>query len=234
MRTVVISDAHLGSKESNYRELNRFLLRLDCDRLILAGDFWDLWEMEPKELREQYADTILHLRNLTKRGIQVEMLLGNHEEDYLDDPVVPLSVVPVRDSIAIRTPGGRSVAVVHGDQYDRIFTKFYWFYRALCWGNDACRKTIGVSLKTFKKKSCTSLEGHEYWDVVEDIHERVRDAYWKFGYDAVVMGHTHCPDYKKQEKGRKIEFLNAGDWKFNNTYVEIEDDLLSLKQFGEN
>ena len=100
----------------------------------------------------------------------------------------------------------------------------------MAWANETSRKTIGISLKTFRKKSCISLEGEEYWSVVEEIHDRVKDAHRKLGFDAVVMGHTHSP---KHENGKKIEFLNAGDWKFNNTYVEIEDDSISLNSFQE-
>jgi UDP-2,3-diacylglucosamine pyrophosphatase LpxH len=42
-RTAFISDIHLGTRECRAAYLLDFLERLDCERLVLVGDVFDLW-----------------------------------------------------------------------------------------------------------------------------------------------------------------------------------------------
>ena len=42
-KTVVISDVHMGTPFSKIGEVTRFLGRLSCERLVLAGDIIDGW-----------------------------------------------------------------------------------------------------------------------------------------------------------------------------------------------
>ena len=40
-KTVVISDAHMGSRHSKVKDVTEFLYVVDCERLIMAGDIID-------------------------------------------------------------------------------------------------------------------------------------------------------------------------------------------------
>ena len=43
LRTLILSDLHLGTVGCRAKELHRFLKSLRFDRLILAGDIVDFW-----------------------------------------------------------------------------------------------------------------------------------------------------------------------------------------------
>lgn len=231
-KTIILSDCHIGSNESNYRLVNKFLRHLTCDRLVLLGDFWDIWDMSPDMLRERYGDTIAHLRALLARDTKIEFILGNHDEDYVQDPVMPLSEIPVLLAGEVVTTDGRRIGLCHGHEFDPIFKRWYKLSRLLAWVNRAARRLLGMSAKSFKKKTCTDLEGKEYSKTVEKIHAKARKTYMKLGFSGLIMGHTHAPTYQTS-RGGPMDFYNAGDWKWSNTYIEINDGHIELKHFHE-
>lgn len=230
MKTVILSDCHIGSEEANYRDVNRFLRHLICDRLILAGDFFDLWDMSVPDIRRRFADTMSLLRQLVVGGTHVDYIMGNHDEDYLKKPVMATDLLVPMISADLELDDGRKVAVIHGHEFDPIFKKCYTLSRVLAWINRTARKVLGLSAKSFKKKTCTDLRGQKYSDTVDKIHKSAQEAYQKLGYDVLVMGHTHAPTFRIR-RGLTIDFYNAGDWKWSNTYVEIEGNNIELKRF---
>jgi UDP-2,3-diacylglucosamine pyrophosphatase LpxH len=96
------------------------------------------------------------------------------------------------------------------------------------------RKWLGISFKSLMKKAtCTNLEGQEYTGIVGQIHSEARRYYSLVeNYDVLVMGHTHMPT--DVPRGDLLaRFINAGDWKWNNTYVEMDDQSIRLRRFME-
>ena len=45
VRTVILSDVHLGTVESKAAEVNHFLRHTRCEKLILNGDIIDGWQL---------------------------------------------------------------------------------------------------------------------------------------------------------------------------------------------
>lgn len=225
-RTIILTDCHVGNPESNYRELNRFLLKLECDRLILGGDFWDLWDMDDDAMRERHGDTIALLNRLVDMGVSVDLVLGNHDEDYADKPLIRRDRVAVLKKTEILTSVGRRIAVTHGHTFDPIFGKPNCLSKSLAWLNGMSRRILRLSYKTIKRKTCTDLSGVEYNSMVKNIHDDAMRSHMERGYDGLVMGHSHSPCHIKTDK---FEFANAGDWKYHNTYVTVEDDSIELK-----
>jgi UDP-2,3-diacylglucosamine pyrophosphatase LpxH len=230
MRTVILSDCHIGSPEAHVGRVNRFLFSLECDKLILAGDFWDLWDMSTDDLKRTNDSTIRQLKKLMQHGTKIEYILGNHDENYLKSPVMPLDEIVVVKNWNITTPNGKKIAIIHGHDFDKIYTNWYWVQRSLAWLNGVFKKTIGVGFHDLQKKTCTGLKGKDYWQTVHDIHKQARKHYQKLGFDALIMGHTHAPMHIK--KNELPEFINAGDWKVHDSYVVIEDDNISLRFMG--
>lgn len=227
MRTVILSDCHIGSPEANVAHLNRFLLTLECDRLILAGDIFDLWDMSAEEIKRIYFPTIEKLRRMSAK-MKIEYLLGNHDEGYLDNPLIPLTEIPVIKECKFSLPDGRVVGVVHGDEYDHMYKKHYWLYRVSAWLNGLSSKVLNFSWKdTYGKQTCTSLSGVDYSKAVDKVHNAARKDMAKKGYDIVVMGHTHAPIHCFK-RANFAELYNTGDWKKNDSYVLIDENSINI------
>lgn len=227
MKTIILSDCHIGSPESNYRDVNRFLKDLDCSHLILAGDTWDLWDMSAGDIRDRHDDTVRLLKRLMDGGTKITTILGNHDEDYNDDPILGDEAV---DSVELVLPNGKIYAVIHGQDFDPIYKKYNWLHRLLWCTNRFIKKLTGISLKSFMR-SCTELreiDDQEYSGLVNDIHKHARKYYSNRGYDGLIMGHTHAPDHRE---GVKIDFWNSGDWKWSNTYVTIDGNDVKIDKF---
>ena len=45
VRTVILSDVHLGTSDSKVEEVNHFLRNVRCAKLILNGDIIDGWQL---------------------------------------------------------------------------------------------------------------------------------------------------------------------------------------------
>ena len=56
VRTVILSDIHLGTRHARVEELLEFLRVVDCKYLYLVGDFIDGWELRFRWFwRDEYA-----------------------------------------------------------------------------------------------------------------------------------------------------------------------------------
>ncbi len=227
MRIIIVSDAHVGSPESNLCSFNKFLSTLECDRLLLAGDLWDYWEASDSDLRK-HVETKKQIFGLVQRGVKVEYLLGNHDLEYPNKPLMSDTALPVVQDWEYTTPAGKKIKVIHGHEFDKIYKRHMLLYKLASMVNATAGRVLGISLKTFKKTVTNSRGQPKYSDIVNEIHDDVRRYYKKRGYDAVIMGHTHAPTYVPA-KGERIEFANSGDWKFHNSYVVIDGEEISVK-----
>jgi UDP-2,3-diacylglucosamine pyrophosphatase LpxH len=226
-RTIILSDCHIGSSEANVAALNKFLLSVECERLVLAGDFFDLWDMDAEDIKHQYASTFKVLRNLLSKETRIDYVIGNHDDTYRKTPLFkPEDGVNIVDKLEMTTPSGYRIAVFHGHEFDHVYNKHEWLYKLLAFANRIGSK-IGMNYKKIKKQTCTDLKEQAYGDAVREIHDAAKKKAAKGGFDAVIIGHTHSPTHQPGKEGVP-EFLNAGDWKMHNTYVELEGDKLSL------
>jgi len=211
MKTVVLSDAHVGSCETDYAGLHAFLVNLDCDRLILAGDFLDLWEADLAKIRADHADIIAAVNHLAAR-LPVVYVTGNHDEQLSAPPFnCPRQAFYELDS------AGRKIMVIHGHEFDTAWWRLV--SRPLCLANRWLWKTLGFS----------------YTDVCNDgraavvnLRKKARATYGSRGYGAVIAGHVHAPEHCLPGVNG-IEYANCGDWKKHDSYVVIEDGRIELQ-----
>ena len=82
VKTVILSDVHLGTAACRIAEVNHFLKHVRCEKLILNGDIIDGWQ-----LRRSGSWTKAHsrfvrivLKMLEKRDTQIVYLRGNHDD----------------------------------------------------------------------------------------------------------------------------------------------------------
>jgi UDP-2,3-diacylglucosamine pyrophosphatase LpxH len=218
LRTVWLSDVHLGSRDCRVELLLDFLRRVRCDVLYLVGDIIDI-----ESLRRDFYWPSSHtevLRLLMKRsqeGTRVVYIPGNHDDDLRVLAGVKLGNIEIALQ-AIHTTGcGKRLLVMHGDEFDQVVRG----------------KSLGVLLGGFACRSLLKLNrfvhwlhdlaGRPYWSLAQHLKSRFPGtkryvaryqeatlvAAREAGVDGVVCGHIHMADLVEREG---LRYYNDGDW----------------------
>jgi UDP-2,3-diacylglucosamine pyrophosphatase LpxH len=86
LKTVVVSDVHLGSENSDKTAFNAFLTSLSDDDevtdLVLLGDIVDMWRRDASGVFLENMDTVQIIKELQKT-ITVHCVAGNHDYHLL-------------------------------------------------------------------------------------------------------------------------------------------------------
>ena len=81
VRTVWISDVHLGTPGCQAHALLDFLKRVECDTLYLVGDIIDGWQLRRSWYWPQvHNDVVQKLLRKARKGTRVIYVPGNHDE----------------------------------------------------------------------------------------------------------------------------------------------------------
>jgi UDP-2,3-diacylglucosamine pyrophosphatase LpxH len=242
VRSVILSDIHLGTPHSKAEEVTHFLKNVRCDRLILNGDIIDGWRLR-RDGRWTKAHTRFVRRVLTmiqKRDTEVVYLRGNHD-DFIGR-LLPMQfghLHLVEDHI-LETPRGRYL-VLHGDVFDGVVKNMVFLAHLGDMGY-ALLLRLNRAYNWFRR-----LRGKEYFSLSQAIKAKVKQAVsfiGKFeeqiaalarerGCTGVICGHIHAPADKLIGG---IHYLNSGDWVESLTaIVEHYDgrfELVSYKEFA--
>ena len=216
MRTLVISDIHIGSKGCNTEAITMLLKTETFDRLILVGDIIDGWLFTKyKKFSQDHTNLIRKFLKISKR-MEVIWIAGNHDEFLRKYLPVDIGNIIVVDEW---TEDG--IWFCHGDKYDGI-VKMHWLGMLGSIGYDLAIE-LDRFIKRFGKK--TSLSKYLKDNVkaavsfmVDFENEMVRQAK-KRNCHTVVCGHIHTPSDKEIDC---VRYLNTGDWIENTSYVIYE------------
>ena len=218
VRTVIISDVHLGTSDCKAREVNHFLRNVRCDKLILNGDIIDGWQLQRSGHWEKSHTRFIRLvlKMVEKRDTRVVYIRGNHDDvlgAFLPFELENLSIV--EDHIHEGLLG--RYLVLHGDIFDTITQNFAFLSHFGDWGYNVLLK-INRAYNAWR-----TWRGKEYWSLSQAIKARVKSAVnhvSKFEDHiaglarerrciGVVCGHIHTPADKMIGS---IHYLNSGDW----------------------
>jgi UDP-2,3-diacylglucosamine pyrophosphatase LpxH len=217
-KTIVLSDIHLGIRNSHVREVVHFLRNHTCDKLILNGDIIDGWQLRKsgKWKKKHTAFFKLLMKWLSSTGTEVVYLRGNHD-DFLDE-VIPLSFgnfsivrTHIHDSFGLR------YFVVHGDIFDSVTTKLKWVaqlgdtgYTFLLWMNrhyNAYRRAKG--LPYYSLSQIVKQKVKKAVSFITDYESELCGVANAEKCHGVICGHIHQPANKHLNG---IHYLNSGDW----------------------
>ncbi len=86
MKTIVVSDIHLGSKSCDKKAFHEFLTSLKKDEelthLVVLGDFVDMWRRDASGVFLENMDTMQLLRDVGK-NVRLHFVAGNHDYHLL-------------------------------------------------------------------------------------------------------------------------------------------------------
>lgn len=241
VRSVILSDVHLGTPHCKADEVTHFLKHVRCDRLILNGDIIDGWRLR-RDGRWTKAHTRFVRRVLTliqKKDTDVVYLRGNHD-DFLAR-LLPMQFDRLRlvEDYVLESASGRYL-VLHGDVFDGVVKNMVFLAHLGDMGY-ALLLRLNRAYNWFRQ-----LRGKEYFSLSAAIKARVKQAVsfiGKFedqvaalardrGCTGVICGHIHTAADKMIDG---VHYLNSGDWVESLTaIVEHHDgrfELVTFKQF---
>jgi UDP-2,3-diacylglucosamine hydrolase len=227
-RVYFLSDAHLRINDrispSEERLLTLFEeIKARGSHLYIVGDLFDFWFEYKFAIPGAYLRVLSGLLDLTRSGIKVVYLPGNHDfwmKDYLSREA---GVELVGDTHEI-FHFGKKIFLIHGDglrkddvgyrMIKRIFRNkvCIWLYSQLP-VNLAYRLAMGTSHAS--REYTTNRKKSDPSDYIEFARKKVAE-----GYDAVIMGHVHLPQIEKVGKGL---YINCGDFFEHFSYVVMDE-----------
>ena len=223
MKTLVISDVHIGSKGCQAEKVLDLLKDETYQRYILVGDIIDGWLFKRyKKFSYDQTKVIRRLLKLSKNR-EIIWIAGNHDEflrKYIPMDIGNIKIVD--EWIEYGT------WFCHGDKFDGI-VQLKWlgmlgsigYDLAICL--DMILKKFGLkrSLSKFLKTNVKAAVSF----MVDFENEMVRQAK-KRNCDTVVCGHIHTPSDKIING---VRYLNTGDWIENCSYITYYSEHASFK-----
>ncbi len=236
IRTLFISDVHLGSTNSNASKLLDVFRKYEFENLIIVGDFIDMTSLKRKFFWTQDHSTVIQkVLRLSRKEVNVVYVIGNHDfyiRDLIDEGPINIGEILLCDDYIYETIKGERIYVTHGDCFDG-FVRLHPFLYFL--GDKAYNLSIFIN-KYYNR--LRKLFGFQYWSLSSYLKTKVKNVI-KFiteyknmsenklkevGCDSIMIGHTHTPEI---EIGN---YYNTGDFCESCSYiVETLDGLIELR-----
>lgn len=234
VRSIFVSDLHLGSRFSRVELLLDLLQHHSPEYLYLVGDIVDGWCLKRKwHWPESYDRLLDRLLELAANGTTICFTPGNHDE-FFRRFLFANDTVSIRNEFIHHTADNRRLMILHGDRFDDIETNARWLSFAGCigyeiilrvdyWCNWMLRqlnirtRRISQQLKRRVKLAIQFLSNFEH-----RAKQHARDQQC----DAVICGHVHFPTLTHTDD---VLYINLGDLVESGTALfEYCDGALSL------
>jgi UDP-2,3-diacylglucosamine pyrophosphatase LpxH len=242
-RLLITSDTHVGSYFCNAgRPLARFL-EYACTNhynVCFNGDGIDILHTSLGKITHETSGFLSEFRRIVAHNnITIYYTVGNHDivlEHYLAD-WGQVHLVPFLNV----TSGRKRYRIEHGHLYDpfysnhpglmdaagrlgyyvcRIHPAWYHWYKRYLVMKYQLKYKLGRKDEEGPSSLIKSGEGLSFFEAAEELARR--------GFDAVILGHTHCPGVFPL-KGVQASYFNTGSWFDQPYYVEIDHGEIELK-----
>ncbi len=218
VRTIWISDFHLGSRHSRADDLLDFLKSYECTHLFLVGDIFDGWALARSWFWSQsHNDVVQKLLRIGRKGTSITYIPGNHDSFARDFLGHRFGDILVAESAVHTLMDGRKLLILHGDEFDGIirYAKWLQVLGAVAYGLalglnslvNTIRGRLGKpywSLSAFlKDRTKTALQ------YIDDFEQMVAEKARSLGVNGVVCGHIHRAEIRSIAD---VQYFNCGDW----------------------
>lgn len=230
VRTVIISDVHLGTLDCKVDEVNHFLKHTRCEKLILNGDIIDGWRLtKTGHWPKSHTRFIrLVLKKLEKKNTEVIYLRGNHDDVLAKFLPIAFENLQIVEDYVHETPRGNYL-VLHGDVFDTVTKNFVFLAYLGDWGYRLLMRINRLY------NHWRAWRGQEYYSLSKAVKARVKQAvnhvsnFEKHIVElarsreciGVICGHIHTAADKVCDG---VHYLNSGDWVESLTAIIEHDD----------
>ena len=235
-QVVIVSDLHLGTKDSKAEEFIEFIENHPTELLILNGDIIDGWALNRgakwKKYHTKVISRLLKLSNKTK----IIWIRGNHDEfiqEFIDSSFGNIEikedyVLQFSEHVEYDIWRRHCFYVFHGDVIDVFITKYKWLskigsvgYDFALWLNrwyNRYRKWRNLPYQSISQKIKEGVKQATMY--INDFETTALKMAEKKGCDGVICGHIHQPE-NRIINGK--HYLNSGDWIENMSAILIDE-----------
>ena len=228
-QAIVVSDLHLGTKDSKAEEFIEFLDKHQTELLILNGDIIDGWALNRgTKWKKQHTKVISKLLKLSNKT-RIIWIRGNHDEFIQEFIGTHLGAIEIREDYKLDINNTmESYYIFHGDVIDVFITKYKWLSKIGSVGYDFAlwlnriyntyrkwRKLPYISISQKIKESVKVATNY-----VNDFEVTALSMATKKGCNGVICGHIHQPA-DRMINGKR--YLNSGDWVENMSAICIDN-----------
>lgn len=218
LRTLFISDVHLGTRACQAEALLDFLKYHEADVIYLVGDIVDFWRVRRGPVWQQsHNDVLQKLLRKVRKGARVIFIPGNHDEGLRDYCGTRFGGIEILREAVHVTADGRRLLVMHGDEFDVVMRCARWLaflgdrsYEFSLWLNaplNWVRRRFGMgywSLSAYLKYRVKSAV-----NFIGEFEEMLAAEARRREVDGVVCGHIH---HAADRDIGGVRYLNCGDW----------------------
>ncbi|MBT9382978.1 UDP-2,3-diacylglucosamine diphosphatase [Pseudooceanicola sp. CBS1P-1] len=233
VRTVFLSDFHLGARSAQTDRILRFLRRFQAEKIYLVGDIFDIWHGGKVHWDDTHDAIIMELVGHAERGAEVIYLTGNHDAMLRRAEQSPIRQWTMAETAIHHSADGRRYLVVHGDQCDPRMLRWHFMTRfgsrvdgTARAANDLLRRirNLPEAQRTFLEWGIDRV--HSFLAMGPRFEARVTELARAHGCDGVVCGHSHQPALRESQG---FLFANCGDWVDSQTgLVELSNGTMRL------
>jgi UDP-2,3-diacylglucosamine pyrophosphatase LpxH len=228
-QAIVVSDLHLGTKDSKAEEFIEFIEKHPTDLLILNGDIIDGWALNRgAKWKKQHTKVISKLLKLSNKT-QIIWIRGNHDEFLQEFMGNHFGGIEIREDYVLDIRNTvESYYIFHGDVIDIFITKYKWLskigavgYDFALWLNrwyNKYRVWRKLPYQSISQKIKSGVKAATNY--VNDFEVTALSMATKKGCHGVMCGHIHQPE-DRMINGKR--YLNSGDWVENMTAICVED-----------
>ncbi len=244
VRSLFVSDLHLGFRYSRAKEFLKFLDRYKPENLYIVGDFIDGWYLSRNwHWCAACDEIILKLVHLAESGTRIFLTVGNHDR-FLSSPMLKSLVrfsrtVELSDQFRHVSASGKDFIVIHGDQFDEmenvspaLANVLCWLYEWMLFANQLWARV--ASSQASGQHSLTSRIRRRLQVFLQHLRtyqlKAIHFARGK-GCDGIICGHIHSPKFLEVEG---VIYINTGDWLENcSACVEDHDGRFSIVSYDQ-
>jgi UDP-2,3-diacylglucosamine pyrophosphatase LpxH len=242
LELLVISDVHLGTYGCKARELLNYLRSVNPKILILNGDIIDIWQFSKHYFPKSHLKIIKHLTTLLTKGTMIYYITGNHDELLRKFEGFELGKLKIVNKLLLEIDG-KKAWFFHGDVFDVTMEHSKWLARLGGKGYDLLiilnlvvnkvSNFLGYGRISLSKKIKDSVKSAVKF--VNNYETVAAEIALRNGYEYVICGHIHQPQIRKVDgkAGKKVMYLNSGDWVENYSALEYSKGSWSIYRYYE-
>jgi UDP-2,3-diacylglucosamine pyrophosphatase LpxH len=208
VRSVFISDVHLGIRACQADRLVDFLREHPSEHLYLIGDIVDFWAMSRGEIHWSRAQNTFVQKVLRRgrHGNQIIFVPGNHDEALREYVGMAFGDVRLEYEYVHVTADGKRFLLLHGDEFDQV-TRYHRWVAILGDVSYNFLVSVNMGLSWFRR----TLGRPGYWSLAGYAKRKVKTAVnFIFDFEDSVLHHVRERGFDDHLARRRAQHLRVG------------------------